>query len=97
MPLLFVPNIVTARCHPGFGDVGRHWIAHTKGGWMTAELLTETLHPVAPPICQAFRADPVRSWPKADAVRTIINAWEEVGMNVVISAWRCVLPAGDGE
>jgi hypothetical protein len=33
----------------------------------------------------------------ADAVRTIIQAWEQVGQRVVKSAWRCTLPAEGGE
>jgi hypothetical protein len=35
-----------------------------------------------------MRACPGRAWTKADAVRTIIDAWAEIDANGVKSAWR---------
>jgi hypothetical protein len=34
-----------------------------------------------------MRAYPGRAWAKADAVRTIIDAWAEIDAKVVKSAW----------
>jgi hypothetical protein len=36
----------------------------------------------------AMRACPGRAWTKADSVRTIIDAWAEIGANAVKSGWR---------
>jgi hypothetical protein len=41
----------------------------------------------------AMRECPGRAWTKADSVRTIIDAWAEIGANVVKSGWR--LARGD--
>jgi hypothetical protein len=42
-PSAFCRNGATDRCHPGFGDTGRQWIAHSAKGWMTGELLIVVL------------------------------------------------------
>jgi hypothetical protein len=44
----------------------------------------------------AMRACPGRAWTKADAVRTIIEAWAEIDANVVRSAWRCARGEAEG-
>jgi hypothetical protein len=43
----------------------------------------------------AGRECPGRAWTKADAVRTIIDAWAEIDADVVTSAWH--LARGDAE
>jgi hypothetical protein len=44
----------------------------------------------------AMRACPGRAWTKADAPRTIIEAWGEVEANVVRAAWRCTCSEAEG-
>jgi hypothetical protein len=44
----------------------------------------------------ALRACSGRAWTKADAVRTIIEAWAEIEATVVKSAWRCALGEAEG-
>jgi hypothetical protein len=44
----------------------------------------------------AMRACPGKAWTKADAVRTIIDAWAEVEAKAARGAWRRARNEGEG-